>query len=126
MTVDYAEAFDGLGNVFLEDSWVLEYALSRNGLAFRIEVALLPGHALFQSPRPGEQHWYRAAWMRVLSSEPVQLELSGALPAHDAKGESDLGHIDVFAKFDDADRWVLEGDWGRAIVCRPCVSLEFD
>ena len=126
VTVDYTEAFDGLRYVLLEDSWVLQHAFSRDELAFRIEAVLLPGHALFQSPRPGEQHWYRTAWMCVRSSEPVRLELSGALPAHDANGESDIGHVEIFALFDDVDRWVLEGDWGRAIVRHPSVSLEFD
>ena len=121
----YEEAFDALTNVYLADSWVLDRAFSSNGLAFRIEAVLAPEHPLYQSPRPGEQYCYRTVWLEVLSAAPVQLELRGALPTQNADGTSDEGNIDLFAQIDGTDRWVLDGDWGRAIVTRPIVKIEY-
>lgn len=123
LVVDYYAAFDALAGVYLEDSWVLEVAPSHTGLAFRIEAVLTPDHPLYEPPVRGEQYCYRTAWMDVRSPEPVELELSGAAPARDASGTTDLGNIDSFAP--DSDGWSLEGSWGNARIRDPSVSLRF-
>lgn len=123
--MDYQDAFDSLAEVYLEDSWVLELAPRERGLAFRLETVLTPRHELSASPRPGDQHCYRAAWLDVTSEDLVALTLSGAKPATDASGSVDYGNIDSFVS-DDGVTWVLEGDWGRAQVLSPKVAVTFD
>lgn len=122
--MEYSE-LAGLDGVLLEDSWVLDIAPSERHIAFRIEAVLLPGHPAYADPKPGEVYCFRSGWLSVASSEAVSVELSGAQPAVDASGATDLGNIDGFAEVSD-DLWVLEGDWGRATVNSPRVDLVLD
>lgn len=84
MIADYNEAFDWLRHLLLEDSWLLQDAFSRDELAFRIEAVLLPEHALFKSPRPGERDSYQPAWMRIRGSKPVRRSCRPAPVTHRA------------------------------------------
>lgn len=79
--VDYPDAFDALAHVYLEDSWVIDLAPSDQGIAFRLEAVLTPGHQSFNGPVAGEQHCYRLCWLDVRSDEPVEPSFSGAMPA---------------------------------------------
>jgi hypothetical protein len=74
--MEYYEAFSDLAGVYLEDSWVLELAPSEDGLVLRLDVVLTPEHPLYEAPKPGEQHCYRAAWLTV-RAKPVNVHLSG-------------------------------------------------
>jgi hypothetical protein len=124
--VQYYEAFSDLAGVHLEDSWVLELAPSDDGLALRLEAVLTPEHPLYEPPMPGEHHCYRTAWLSVHGEHRMEVHLSGSRPAVDATGEVDFGNVDTFAFNQSEDRWELEGDWGRARVRSPEVTLRFD
>jgi hypothetical protein len=112
-------------HVLLEDSLVLEVALSEHQIAFRIEAVLLPEHQAYTDLKPGEMHCCRSGWLSFSNSQAVVVELSGAPPAIDASGATDLGHIDGVNEVEN-DMWVLEGDWGQATVRAPRVDLLFD
>jgi hypothetical protein len=120
----YYEAFSDLAGVYLEDSWVLELAPSDDGLALRLDTVLTPEHPLHESPKPGEQHCHRTAWLSV-RADPIEVHLSGSPPARDASGELDFGQVDAFVFNPGDDRWELEGDWGHARAGSPEVTLRF-
>lgn len=116
------ERFADLSRVLLEDSWVTDLAPSESVIAFRLSVALLPGHTMYTEPEPGELHCYRTGWLSVAGTAPVTVALTGAPPAAGASGTSDLGHIDRFEETEPGV-WELEGDWGTATIRAPHVTL---
>lgn len=109
----YSDAFTALQHVYLEDSWVLRLSLSAQMLAFDIEAVLTEKHPDYRRPAPGEQYDYRPGRLVLLGE--VSCDLSGAAPATDASGSTDLGHIDTWT-VDDAGVSRLTGDWGVAQV----------
>lgn len=123
--MEYQEAFPNLAGVYLEDSWVREIAPSSTGVSFRLEVVLTSEHPRYRAPAAGEQYCYLDAWLTLRSDEPISLDLSGAAPATDATGTSDLGNFDGFSA-GPSGAWELQGSWGRVRVGRPDVSLRFD
>lgn len=123
--MEYHRTFPDLPGVLLEDSWVLDVAPHDQGIAFRLEAVLTPENPSYRSPRPGELHCYRRAWLSIESDAQMDIALSGARRATDAGDETDLGHIDLFRELGDG-RWLLDGDWGSANVARPRVSLILD
>ena len=124
--MQYFEVFSDLAGVYLEDSWVLELAPSDYGLSLRLETVLTPEHPLYEPPKPGQQHCYRLGWLSLRAEDPMDIRLSGNPPATDATGERDFGNVDSFVFNPAENRWELEGDWGRASVFSPEVTLEFD
>ncbi len=119
----YNEAFPVLRDVLLEDSWVLAVWPSDTSLAFDLEAVLTPAHRDYVGPKPGEQHDYRRAHL-VITSDGLRCDLSGAPPATDATGQTDLGHIDNWL-VEEAGRSLLEGGWGAATADNPSVELRF-
>lgn len=124
--MSYASTFEPLADVYLEDSWVLEVLPSAQGTAFRLEVVLTAPHPLYEAPRPGEQYCYRTAWLDLASDQPIEIELSGRSPTTDLDGSEDYGNIDRFELDPNEQRWVIEGDWGRATIKDPSVTVRFD
>ena len=122
--MEYSE-FGELEHVLLEESWVLQIAPSEHQVGFRLEAVLLPGHPAYTEAKPGETYGYRSGWLNIASSEAISIELSGAPPAVDASGTTDLGNIDRFAATS-GDMWVLEGSWGRVTVHTPRSNLLLD
>jgi hypothetical protein len=124
--MSYAAAFIPLADVYLEDSWVLEVSPSAHGIAFHLDVVLVPGHPSYEAPRPGEQYCYRTAWLDLASDQVIELELSGRRPTTDPDGSGDYGNIDRLEFDQHQQRWVIEGDWGRATIHAPTVALRWD
>lgn len=96
----YDTAFPALRDVYLEDSWVLALYPSEFEVTFRIEAVLTASHPGYHPPKPGEQHCYAAADLRVRGDLPIDYHLSGARPAVDLTGTQDLGNIDTFLPMD--------------------------
>jgi hypothetical protein len=124
----YHEAFAGLANVVLEDSWVLGLEASLTALTFRLDLVLTPSHASYGPPLPGEARCYRSGTLVVASESALLLRRSSLPPANDAAGGRDYGHIDTFDLADSTnDRvWILAGDWGDASVRDPRISVRLD
>jgi hypothetical protein len=121
----YFEAFDALTGVSLEDSWVLDVRASDGDCVFRLDLVLTPEHAAYHSPKPGEQHCYVPATLRIAASDAMSFQRGQGQPARDATGESDYGHIDTFVPVDweGRDAWMLTGDWGELLVAAPEVTV---
>lgn len=121
MSINYADAFPPLADIYLEDSWVLSVLPSAQMVAFELEAVLTETHPDYEGPRPGEQYDYRRATL-VVEGEHVEVELSSAAPAQDASGSVDLGNIDSWT-VDEGGWSVVTGDWGTVRVQQPQVRL---
>jgi hypothetical protein len=114
MSEDYSK-LPALRDVYLEDSWVLDIRIDPLAVEFRIEFVLTENHPSYSSPRPGQQHCYRAGTLRFDGVRRVCWTSRGAPPATDASGESDFGNIDSFECEED-HRYTLIGDWGHMVI----------
>lgn len=123
--MDYWDVFPDLAGLVMEESWVLEVSPSDRAVSLRLEAVMTDEHPRFRPVARGEQHSYLSGWLTLRSDEPVEVELSGAPPALDATGETDLGHIDRLEQID-AEAWEAEGDWGLVRLRRPVVSFTAD
>lgn len=121
MTINYADAFPPMADIYLQDSSVLSVLPSVQMVTFELEAVLTETHPDYEGPRPGEQYDYRRATL-VVEGEHVEVELSGVAPAQDASGSCDLGNIDSWT-VDEGGWSVLTGDWGTVRVQRPQIRL---
>jgi hypothetical protein len=104
----------GLEHVYLEDSYVLDIIARVEHVVFRLDLVLTPGHPLYRTPQPTEQHCRRRAELEFGSVRELLWRNSGLPGARDATGEVDLGSIDSLVQV--AGRYLLEGDWGSMDV----------
>ncbi|KAB1158763.1 hypothetical protein F6X68_10275 [Micromonospora sp. AMSO12t] len=124
----YHEVFAGLANVVLEASWVLSVDASLTQLTFALDLALTPAHPDYSRPERGEARCYRNGMLVLESDMAVILRRSSLLPAIDAVGDTDYGHIDTFCPTTRlrGGAWELSGDWGEAIVRQPRVPVQLN
>ena len=111
-----------LGEVVLEESWVLDLAVSETAAQFRLELAVTKHHRWWAPPEPGEQHNYLRAELCFRDARDIDYRPSGRPPRADAVGDLDLGNIDVMTF--EADEWRLAGAWGSVRVVGPRPVLE--
>ena len=121
----YYEVFAALRGVYLEDSFVLKIEQSPGVVEFELDARLMPDHPRYHRPYPGEYGCYERARLRLRSAGRLRLTLSGAPPAVDAGGETDLGNIDSMQSvaWDGGVAWELQGEWGELRVSEPEVTL---
>jgi hypothetical protein len=115
--VNYFE-FSGFGNIYLEDSFVLEVNNRKDYIDFLIDVVLTEKHSFYVSPKPEEQFCYRRA--SISFSEVLNFEWENKLeiPFTDANGEKDYGSINFL--YYENGLYVIEGDLGMiSIVSSP-------
>lgn len=124
-TSSYYEAFASLRGTYLEDSWVLEVQASERECTFRLDLVLTHEHAAYKPPKPGEQHCYAPATLRISTNEALSFQPGQGQPASDATGEVDYGNIDTFDPVDweGRDAWMLTGLWGELLVATPEVAV---
>ena len=103
-----------LGNVYLEDSFVLGITENAGELTFTIEAVLTEQHPAYTPPNPGEQYCYADAQLVLTHTSAVQWVRRAATTYTDASGEVDLGNIDQMDRVD--DHWRISGDWGEVLV----------
>ena len=123
--MDYWDAFPDLAGLVLEESWVLDLLPSERSLAVRLDAVMTEEHPQFEPPAPGERYSYLSGWLTLASDESLAIQPSGALPARDASGETDLGHVDRLLQVDE-ECWEVEGEWGSVRMRRPVVSFAAD
>jgi hypothetical protein len=124
LCVDYYEAFPDLAGVYLEDSWVLEVAPTAEGVSLRLEAVLTPEHPRYHPPALNKQYCYRTGWL-TLTSDAIDVRLSGRQPYRDPDGSQDFGNIDSFDTSADG-AWEMYGDWGSVKISQPRVTLNLD
>jgi len=98
----------------LSESYVLGWSISSNTLEIHLEVVLCPGHPQFHQPPSSEWACYHPGRLvfddlESLTGLPAQSEV---LPATDATGAEDFGHIDSLTM--NGNQFELAGDFGVA------------
>ncbi|MGW4482134.1 hypothetical protein [Rhodococcus triatomae] len=115
MTIHYS-AVPGLGEVYLEDSYVLSITERPHQFTFALDLVLRPGHPQYHPPHPDERYCYAAARLVFDGVAEVTWLTRVGTGFPDASGEADLGNIDSLTTF--GDGWyVADGDWGRVRIC---------
>lgn len=113
---------EGLENVYLEDSYVLDIRTDPTSVEFSLCVVLTERHPLYRSPLPGEQYCYRRGLLRFRNVERIEWLEKSMMPSTDATGAVDYGNIDEFYLTD--RHYYLSGDWGRLEIKSSPPSLE--
>jgi hypothetical protein len=114
----------GLGDIVLEESYVLGIAASPGSLAIAADLVLAPGHPAYRPPPADESDCFVRGRLVFRDVRHLTWENQGAPPASDASGELDYGHIDDLRR--DGDIFELEGDWGNIRVIAAGVDLELE
>ena len=102
---------EGLAEVVLEESCVLNVEAQPGRVVFEMDFALTPQHPEYTAPPASERDCFRRGTLRLHGVRRLTWDNQGAPPATDASGETDYGHIDSFEWQE--GRFVLSGDWGR-------------
>ncbi|HEX2268697.1 MAG TPA: hypothetical protein VHH35_04145 [Pyrinomonadaceae bacterium] len=114
---------EGLEQVYLEDSYVLDLRTEPTSVEFLLRAVLTEEHPLYMSPLPGEQYCYRSALLRFSDVERVEWMEKSIVPSTDATGAVDYGNIDEF--YFAGGHYYLSGDWGRLEIKSSPPSLKF-
>jgi hypothetical protein len=112
----------GFEALVLEESYVLGVQATPGSVTFDIDLALTPEHPAYTPPPASETECFRVGRVRFVDVRELAWHGQGAVPATDASGERDFGHIDSLV-WDD-DTFKLEGDWGRMEVSAARVEVE--
>ena len=93
-TVEYQDASADFAEIYLEDSWVLDVAVTEQGVAFRLDAVLRPDHTRYRPPASDEQHCYLRAMFtgifRVASATGAGTVTSSTPSVYDAWTSSAL------------------------------------
>ena len=121
--VDYFE-HPALEQVYLEDSFVLDFAITPRRAVMRIEFVLREEHDLFTPPAEDEQYCYRQGRLVFDGAQSVTWRMPAGPPTTDATGEVDYGGIDEYTITN--DRHHLLGDIGEVLITCDNFRVEFD
>ena len=111
----------GLGEVYLEDSFVLDIEESAGELRFRMEIVLREGHPAFKDPPALEQYCFAPGTLVFHGTKDILWSERNEVKSVDAAGESDLGNIDQL--YLEEGRYHLKGDWGVVMLSAEAVEL---
>lgn len=114
-------SFSGL---VLEESYVLDIECHPGRVVFTMDLVLAPDHPGYAPPRQGEAYAYRRGFVHFARVTECAWTLQGGLPAIDASGELDYGHIDALEW--EASNYALEGDWGQMNLIAGDTAVSFD
>lgn len=117
-----SERLPGLEGVLLEESYVLDVTATPGRLEVSMDLVVLPGHALYHDPVPGERLCFvRATLVFAGVSELCWLAQGQRLPAIDAAGETDFGGVDRMELT--GEGWRFQGDWGDVRLKAESIDL---
>jgi hypothetical protein len=103
----------GFEDVYLEDSFVRAIFEDETSTRFMLLLALLPGHPLYEEPRPLEPHCFRTATLTFPRVRKRTWHVQGTDQEvfTDADGAVDYGNVDRFTAEADGS-YRLSGEWG--------------
>ena len=113
----------GLEEIVLEESYVLGLHAEPGELTFEVDFVLTRRHPAYVEPAASEVECFRRGALRFRGVERLLWAKQGAVPARDAAGEIDFGHIDTF-EWENRD-YALGGDWGEIEVRAAGVEVAF-
>ena len=122
MPIEHYGNWTGFAQVYLEDSYVLEIMETKDTLEFDMELVLREGHPAYTVPGAEEQYCYKRGKVVFRGVRDVSWHERKDVVSWDARGERDLGNIDVLCL--DEGWFRLQGDWGRVRLHATEVGLE--
>ena len=93
-TIPY-EQINGLDNIYLEDSFILEIKQLPSQVIISLDTVLTESHPLYESPSEDEQYCYKKARLKFSNVTELQWLNKDLAPSVDANGEKDYGSIDT-------------------------------
>lgn len=113
-----------LGEVYLEDSFVLAIRESADAIELEMEVVLREGHPRYSPPKPNEQYCYCRGRLVFKGLQSVRWQERGGSPSIDKEGEVDFGGIDAFYR--ENGEYRLCGEWGNVSIRSRELLLDLD
>lgn len=113
-----------LAQLYLEDSFILDVLSDDQGLRFKVDLVLSPGHLSYHEPRQGEKYCYEQGWISIAHPRSVHWIRRTMRPFRDASDEIDFGSIDSWQV--DGDITHIEGNWGEVEVAGGIVSVSLE
>lgn len=108
------QSVQGLEQVVLEASYVLDVLATPTLLTFQLDAFLTPQHPDYVTPSKDEQERYRPAILTFSKLNKLIWDFKTVSPAVDASGEIDYGSIDSMTIT--GQTYTIEGDFGRIEV----------
>ena len=118
------EDLPGFETLVLEESWVLQVTARPGSVSFRLEVVLTSQHPAYRTPDAGAYLCYHDGDLEFECVTDLEWTGQGALPATDATGEVDYGHIDTLTW--DSGLYELQGDWGAMRIWAKSARVVLD
>ncbi|MFD2206214.1 hypothetical protein [Kiloniella antarctica] len=104
----------GFGDIYLEDSYLLNIEKSKSQISFTTEIVLLESHPSYHPPKTGEQYCYKLGKILFEDLKSLNWLVKDLKFTVDINGSKDLGNIDVFTYT--SDEYYLEGGWGEVKI----------
>ena len=118
---DYC-ALPALEHVVLEESWVLGIVVRPDLVEIDVDLCYARDHPELLPPRKDEYAYFRRGTIRFINVSSASWEKSRALPARDASGDEDWGHIDTLEW--EGTAFKLTGDFGVIGLKATTVEVE--
>jgi hypothetical protein len=112
----------GFEALVLEESYVLGIRAIPGEVTFDVDLVLTPEHPAYTPPPANVTECFRIGRIRFVGVRELVWQRQEAIPATDASGERDFGHIDSLEW--DGGTFKLEGDWGRMEVSAARAEVE--
>ena len=106
--------WDGFKDIYLEDSFVLNFSESGRQVSFTMEIVLTEKHPMYFPPQKDEQYCYKRGKIVFQGLKTVKWLTKNIRPFTDADNNEDYGNIDSFRLT--SEGYHLSGDWGEVII----------
>lgn len=111
-----------LGNLYFEDSYVIDIKQDEKHIKFLIEAILTPEHPLYHSPLPDEQYCYKNIKLCFSNFDKAIWIEKNDVYNIDINGEIDRGNIDCFYQYN--NYFYLTGEWGKLKILGAKTSID--
>ncbi|GIU52347.1 hypothetical protein TUM4438_44850 [Shewanella sairae] len=101
---------EGLKNIYLEDSYVIDIKETESGIIFDMEFVLKPAHSCYSEPLSNEQYCYKDGTIEFIGCSSINWISRSKQVFTDRNKNVDHGNIDSFFRKGAVNH--LEGDWG--------------
>lgn len=101
---------EGLRNIYLEDSYVIDIKETESCIIFYMVFVLKPAHSCYSEPLSNEQYCYKNGAIEFIDCSSINWISRTKQAFIDRNKNVDQGNIDTFIRKGAIN--YLEGDWG--------------
>lgn len=100
----------------LNDSFILNWSKSKNGVSFNLEASIWPSSKYYQAPKATEHTCYKKAVLSFISCQDITglKTMQQANSSIDPDGSEDYGNIDSLKQT--TNGFKLSGDFGNVHI----------